>query len=313
MAQPATLPADFSEWDSGADATAAQPARPATARVAVPPAAVQASKGAAPRRPTAVVEIEKLFQSRQAEEENVAAKGMGGRKRVMMIAAFGSLAMLLAVGSLGYYKHRTKTIVLPPPAPAVALSATNTPLPAAATPLAAAPAVTQAATTEPDRTRVQSDVMNHQLSAPSRISNDLKLLAGKESTPSSGFSSAGMDGLGNGSVGNVFNGNNGPKVKIAAPQKMSISAGVAGGLLVQKTAPVYPPIAKEARVAGTVVIEATISKTGQVENLRVVNGPTMLRQSALDAVKTWRYRPYLLDGEPVEVETTVNVTFTLGG
>ena len=89
--------------------------------------------------------------------------------------------------------------------------------------------------------------------------------------------------------------------------------GVAGGLLIQKTAPVYPQIAKEARVSGTVVIQATISKAGLITNLRVVNGPTMLRQPALDAVRTWRYRPYLLDGEPVEVETTVSVTFTLGG
>jgi protein TonB len=102
-------------------------------------------------------------------------------------------------------------------------------------------------------------------------------------------------------------------VKVAAPRVMNISAGVAGGLLIQKTAPVYPQIAKEARVSGTVVIQATISKAGLITNLRVVNGPTMLRQPALDAVRTWRYRPYLLDGEPVEVETTVSVTFTLGG
>ena len=75
----------------------------------------------------------------------------------------------------------------------------------------------------------------------------------------------------------------------------------------------YPPIAKAARVSGTVVIQATISKTGTVENLRVISGPAMLQQSALDAVRSWRYRPYLLNNEPVEVETTVNVIFTLGG
>jgi protein TonB len=84
-------------------------------------------------------------------------------------------------------------------------------------------------------------------------------------------------------------------------------------LLVQRTTPVYPQIAKEARVSGTVVLQATISKAGLIENLRVISGPTMLRQSAQDAVKSWRYRPYMLDGAPVEVETTVNVTFTLGG
>jgi protein TonB len=83
--------------------------------------------------------------------------------------------------------------------------------------------------------------------------------------------------------------------------------------LLQKTIPLYPPIAKAARVSGTVVLQATISKTGTIENLRVISGPQMLQQSALDAVKSWRYRPYLLNGEPVEVETTVNVVFTLGG
>ena len=61
------------------------------------------------------------------------------------------------------------------------------------------------------------------------------------------------------------------------------------------------------------MIQATISKTGTIENLHVISGPAMLQQAALDAVKTWRYRPYLLNNEPVEVETTVNVIFTLGG
>ena len=76
--------------------------------------------------------------------------------------------------------------------------------------------------------------------------------------------------------------------------------------------PVYPPIARAARVSGTVRLAATISKTGSIENLHVTSGPPMLQQAALDAVSTWRYRPYLLDGQPVEVETTVNVIFTLG-
>jgi protein TonB len=102
-------------------------------------------------------------------------------------------------------------------------------------------------------------------------------------------------------------------VKAAVQKKVSISGGVMVGMLLQKTTPVYPPIAKAARQQGTVVLQATISKTGSIENLRVISGPAMLQQAALDAVKTWRYRPYLLDGEPTEVETTVNVVFSLGG
>jgi protein TonB len=77
--------------------------------------------------------------------------------------------------------------------------------------------------------------------------------------------------------------------------------------------PQYPAIAKAARIQGTVVLQATIGKSGQIENLRVVSGPPMLQQAALEAVKTWRYKPYLLNGEPVDVETTVNVVFSLGG
>jgi len=83
-------------------------------------------------------------------------------------------------------------------------------------------------------------------------------------------------------------------------------------MLLQKTVPVYPAIAKAARVSGVVVLQATISKTGTIENLKVISGPPMLQGAATDAVRSWRYRPYLLNGDPVEVETTVNVVFTLG-
>ena len=122
----------------------------------------------------------------------------------------------------------------------------------------------------------------------------------------------GMGGPGGGVMGSIF-GDSGPAVKQAPPKKVNISAGVAVGMLISKVQPIYPPIAKAARVSGTVVLQATISKTGQIENLRVVSGPAMLQQAALDAVKQWRYKPYLLNNEPVEVETTVNVIFTLGG
>ncbi len=111
-----------------------------------------------------------------------------------------------------------------------------------------------------------------------------------------------MEGLGGtqgGVIGSVFAGQAGPKVKAEAPKKVNISAGVAVGMLLQKTTPVYPPIAKAARVSGTVVLQATISKAGMITNLRVVSGPAMLQQAALDAVKTWRYRPYLLNNDPV--------------
>ena len=164
---------------------------------------------------------------------------------------------------------------------------------------------------------VQSEMMNNQLVAPTKIPKDIKVVADKEAPPSQGFGVAGMEGLGGSStgvIGSVFgSGNSGPKVKAEAPKKVNISGGVAQGMLLSKTVPLYPAIAKAARVSGTVVLQATISKTGTIENLRVISGPAMLQQNALEAVKSWRYRPYLLNGDPVEVETTVNVVFTLGG
>ena len=94
---------------------------------------------------------------------------------------------------------------------------------------------------------------------------------------------------------------------------VEVPADVMASMVLQKTAPVYSPIAKAARVSGTVVLHATISKTGLIKNLAVVSGPALLRQDAIDAVKTWRYKPYIVNNEPVEIETTVNVIFTLGG
>jgi protein TonB len=77
-------------------------------------------------------------------------------------------------------------------------------------------------------------------------------------------------------------------------------------------APQYPAIARTAGVQGTVVLAATISKAGAIENLHVIGGPSMLISAAEQAVRTWRYRPYLLNGEPVAVETTVYINFRLG-
>ncbi len=87
---------------------------------------------------------------------------------------------------------------------------------------------------------------------------------------------------------------------------------VAGNLLSQ-TKPVYPAIAKAAHVSGAVVLHALISKSGAIENLTVISGPEMLRSSALDAVRSWRYKPFILNGDPTEVDTTVTVNFNFGG
>jgi TonB family protein len=86
---------------------------------------------------------------------------------------------------------------------------------------------------------------------------------------------------------------------------------VAATMVIAKTMPTYPPLAKAAGISGTVEIQARVSKMGTISNLRVISGPAMLQQPALDAVKTWRYRPYILNGNPVEFQTTAKVTFSL--
>jgi protein TonB len=83
--------------------------------------------------------------------------------------------------------------------------------------------------------------------------------------------------------------------------------------LVHKVQPIYPPLAQRARIQGAVELRAIIGKTGAIENLVVVRGHPMLAPAALEAVKQWRYRPYLLNGEPIAVETDITVNFLLSG
>jgi protein TonB len=85
------------------------------------------------------------------------------------------------------------------------------------------------------------------------------------------------------------------------------------GDLIRKILPVYPPLARTARIQGQVVLQAEISKQGAIENLKVVAGHPMLVPAAIEAVRQWRYRPYILNNEPVEVETQITVNFSLAG
>ena len=84
------------------------------------------------------------------------------------------------------------------------------------------------------------------------------------------------------------------------------------GNLIRRVQPVYPPPARSMRVQGSVVLSAVISKQGTIENLQVLSGHPLLVSAAIEAVKQWRYRPYILNNEPVEVETQITVNFTLG-
>ena len=123
-------------------------------------------------------------------------------------------------------------------------------------------------------------------------------------------------GVPGGSMGGVIGGmiNSTAAIpKVATPQRVRVSTGVATGLLIKKVQPNYPPLARQARIQGSVVLQAEISKDGTIQNLQLISGHPMLAPAAIEAVKQWRYKPYLLNGEPVAVDTQVVVNFTLSG
>ncbi len=160
----------------------------------------------------------------------------------------------------------------------------------------------------------QTEFRDGRVLAPSRIPTHTWIPATME--PPQNVDVVGLGGPASGSVPGVgcdpFNCSSGrPIVRQAVQAKPHISSGVMEGMLIGKVLPVYPAPARAMRIAGRVELQATISRDGTIDHLRVVDGPVLLQAAALEAVRQWRYRPYLLNGEPVEVETTINVDFKL--
>jgi periplasmic protein TonB len=169
--------------------------------------------------------------------------------------------------------------------------------------------------------QIQTDIVNGELRTPTKIPNKVKIIKEDEAPPPAMASAGVVGGVPGGVPGGSMGGVMGsilsatPTVapKIATPQRVRVSSGVSTGMLVRKVPPSYPPLARQARIQGTVVLQATISKEGSIENLQLISGHPMLAPAAIEAVKQWKYKPYLLNGEPVEVETQVQVNFTLAG
>ena len=168
---------------------------------------------------------------------------------------------------------------------------------------------------------VQTDIVDGQLRTPTKIPEKVAMIKEEEAPPPvsavGGVVGGVPGGVPGGQMGGVIGGiiSSTPVAvpKVATPQKIRVSQGVAAGNLINRVEPLYPPIAKSARIQGTVVLQAVISKNGNIEGLRAVSGHPMLVPAAIDAVSRWRYKPYLLNGEPVEVETTITVNFRLAG
>jgi periplasmic protein TonB len=168
--------------------------------------------------------------------------------------------------------------------------------------------------------KIQTELDNGQLRTPTAIPKKIQMIKEDEPPPSAGPAGV-VGGVPGGVPGGAMGGVLGSVMssvptavpKVATPQRVRVSQGVTQGLLLRKVTPQYPPLAKQARIQGTVVLSALIGKDGSIQNLHVVSGHPMLTNSALEAVKEWKYKPYILNGEPVEVETTINVNFSLSG
>lgn len=104
-----------------------------------------------------------------------------------------------------------------------------------------------------------------------------------------------------------------PPDAVLAPRRINVTAGVSAGMLEYSVVPAYPEAAHIAHISGTVVLQAIIGKDGKIRDLKAIAGPEALQGAAIQAVQQWRYRPYLLNGQPVEVQTTINVIFRLPG
>jgi periplasmic protein TonB len=154
------------------------------------------------------------------------------------------------------------------------------------------------------------------LVAPKVIPKDVKIIKEEAPDMNAGMAGGVPGGVAGGSMGGVIGGVIGGMGGAPPPPKPTASRIRQGGsvqaaLLINRVQPVYPPLARQTRIAGTVRLHALISKQGTVESLEVLSGHPLLVRAAMDAVQQWKYKPTLLNGEPVEVDTTIDVIFSL--
>lgn len=169
---------------------------------------------------------------------------------------------------------------------------------------------------------VQTDMLNNgALRTPTRIPKKVEMIREEEAPPPAavgGVVGGIPGGIPGGQLGGVIGGiisasSNSTAIipKLEPVRRVRISQGVTKGMIISKIEPPYPKLALSARVTGVVLLKAIISKEGTITELQVVSGHPILVPAAIEAVKQWRYRPYLLNGVPVEVETNIAVTFQI--
>lgn len=223
---------------------------------------------------------------------------------IFQIILIGILVLVPLIYTEALPKQQLMTFLVAPPPP-----------PPPPPPPAAAPPVRVVR-------RVETELDNGQLRTPTKIPQKIQMIKEDEPPPptmgATGVVGGVPGGVPGGSMGGVIGGIIGQTAttvvpKVATPQRVRVSQGVSEGLLIHQVKPAYPPLARQARIQGQVVLQAAIGKNGSIQNLRLVSGHPMLAPAAIDAVKQWKYRPYFLNGEPVEVDTQITVNFTLAG
>src|SRR6202162_4680091 len=209
---------------------------------------------------------------------------------ILEIALIGVMVLLPLIFTEALPKQQLMTFLVAPPPP-------PPPPPPAAAPVHVVH-------------QVQTDIVNGALRTPTKIPQKIQMIKEDEAPPQ--MAAAGVvggvpGGIPGGQMGGVIGGiiSSTPVAvpKVATPQRVRVSSGVSTGLLIKRIQPNYPPLARQARIQGTVVLHALISKDGSITGLTLVSGHPMLAPAAIDAVKQWKYKPYLLNGEPVEVDT----------
>ena len=220
---------------------------------------------------------------------------------VLQILLVGVLVLLPLVFTEALPKQQLMTFLVAPPPP-----------PPPPPPPAAAPEIKVVKRT--------SELDNGELRTPTKIPKKIQMIKEEDTPPPSTGVAGVVGGVPGGVPGGAIGGVLGSVIstptavpKVATPTRIRVSQGVSQGLLIHQVKPSYPALARQARIQGTVVLQAVIGKDGNIQNLKVVSGHPMLAPAALEAVKQWKYKPYYLNGEPVEVDTTINVNFTLAG
>jgi protein TonB len=174
------------------------------------------------------------------------------------------------------------------------------------------PAVVQVVKVKPMAHLVEAG----KLTAPKVIPKDIKIIKEEEQPDMGGMAGGVPGGVAGGSMSGVMGGVLGGVGGAPPPPKpvqgrIRQGGNVQAAKLVNKVQPQYPPLARQTRISGTVRLHAIIGKDGSVQSLTLESGHPLLVQSALDAVRQWRYQPTLLNGEAVEVDTTIDVIFSL--